>query len=1266
MPSFNLSPSRIARYFYHECERYLRYHATAKNSRKSSGIPDIKWDRSPVTKAILEGGFHWEEAVLRDHLNGRVRVAGGTGRLYERSHDIKESISHLKNLKLNESIYQPTLQVPDTFYERYGIDRDLCELPPCRPDLIFLTSDKKNRRGYRIVDIKGSSALKASHRVQVSLYTLILEEVLRDAGIKGQMNHDAGGVWTFGRNEPEWFELQFSTGVVRQFLRERLDGILTVPIEKVPWHLYFRCEWCGFFEACREEARETKSVTLLSNLSPGGRRYLRKASWDHEANPVNTLAEFKSLLIDDSAHKVLGACGSLKGMADRYINSILALESQEVIVHGGCSLALPKGEHVSIVITLQEEPVSGRIYAAGFRRFKGNDVYGNAKRVVCHIAETPDDCSRVKSDFIHSLYKEMLALHEYNQGKGWDSQKTLQIYVYDSYEFTLFNRLLQEAVKDRELSSSAVQLLFYFQSTILSEEKEHPDGQVPFPVVIITKVIRNLLALPNPLSLRLPEVSKVLHPPKFDFTINPNSFYWFELSNRLKSDAIFHVWSLKKKHHIEWLEKEISNRLTATLSVVGGIREVAGNYLFAWPKKFRFPGMLGFRNSELSRIAFVVIYESFMGALNARETRTAAWSERVRDAVSIPLELAEDDRWKVLSNVDVTALHTRNGFKGFLLVPDGEEGEQAQMSYDDFNYRKSMCSPGKNLWYAGINKVEADEENGLITHLELILENSYPRNRVIPGKRAVLHPRFTDFTSDRILHRLKEIDLRPQDDFLKLILDPGMFASPIQSDAIPSLEISKRHAKFTTSQTQAFSHFLQNRLTLVWGPPGTGKTHFLAKTILCLARNAKNAGKTVRIALTAFTHAAIENLLQEIRENIGDFGLDNELSLYKMKVVNTQRGEGLTVIDERSLRSKLNKKLLVVGGTVYSFFKSGVQGDIPVLIVDEASQMKFGELALALKSLGAGGRLLLAGDDLQLPPIIKGDYPDREDGLPGLHDSVFAYIRARDKGASPYTCQLKENWRMNCTLSHFPAHTLYGKDYKPVNHDVGNQKIMMKRGVHKEKDDKAKLCDWLLAPDYPLVVCILENIQATAENKVEAQLVATLSAHLRQYMEAPATSAPWPENKIGDKDFWRKGLFIVSPHHVQIRAIRKELSKLRKWNSSPFVDTVDKMQGQQCQAVIVSYGVSDAETAMAEAEFIYSLNRLNVSITRAHSKCIVFLPRPLLEPSFDLLQNEKAIKGLGHMHALVEYCRKNGSEERFIIDNLTSNGVLRSIRVRRK
>jgi len=318
--------------------------------------------------------------------------------------------------------------------------------------------------------------------------------------------------------------------------------------------------------------------------------------------------------------------------------------------------------------------------------------------------------------------------------------------------------------------------------------------------------------------------------------------------------------------------------------------------------------------------------------------------------------------------------------------------------------------------------------------------------------------------------------------------------------------------------------------------------------------------------------------------------------------------------------------------------------------------MKFGELSLGMIPLSSKGHLMLAGDDLQLPPIINGQYPDPEDGLPGLHDSVFAYLRARDGN---YTFQLQENWRMNETLSLFPAKRLYGEDYKPVNDAVGNQRLDLK--PLKNRDMESDFFHWITHPDYPLVIGILEDVQATVQNPAEARLVAELSFLLRKTLMNDGTL--YPDSVKGDKEFWRKGLFIVSPHHAQIRLIRKELALLKKWQSPPFVDTVDKMQGQQCRSVIVSYGVSDTETAFSEAEFIYSLNRLNVSVTRAQSKCMVFLPRPLIEPSFDVLQNEKAAKGLAHMHALKAFCEEYGESENFSLnfpDNPCNITVIRA------
>ena len=167
----------------------------------------------------------------------------------------------------------------------------------------------------------------------------------------------------------------------------------------------------------------------------------------------------------------------------------------------------------------------------------------------------------------------------------------------------------------------------------------------------------------------------------------------------------------------------------------------------------------------------------------------------------------------------------------------------------------------------------------------------------------------------------------------------------------------------------------------------------------------------------------------------------------------------------------------------------------------------------------------------------------------------------------------------------------------------------------------------MLDPAYPLVVCVLEEVQATAENRIEAGLVAEVTTALRER---------FPD--ADDAGFWRDHLFVVSPHHVQIRAIRRALAEAREWDADPFVDTVDRMQGQECDAVIVSYGVSDVEYALGERDFIYSLNRLNVAMTRARAKSIVFLPRPLLDPPIQALASDRVADGIAFMQGLANWC----------------------------
>lgn len=162
---------------------------------------------------------------------------------------------------------------------------------------------------------------------------------------------------------------------------------------------------------------------------------------------------------------------------------------------------------------------------------------------------------------------------------------------------------------------------------------------------------------------------------------------------------------------------------------------------------------------------------------------------------------------------------------------------------------------------------------------------------------------------------------------------------------------------------------------------------------------------------------------------------------------------------------------------------------------------------------------------------------------------------------------------------------------------------------------------------------------------LEANLISELTLALREGLNDQ--DGPFDH----DADFFEHGLFIVSPHHSQIQRIKRCLKDQHTWDAEPFVDTVDKMQGQEAMAVLVSYGVSDPEFAMTEAEFIYSRNRLNVSVTRGRHKTVLVMPAALLQAPPQIMERQEAVQGLGYMRELVAWVRQRSEETMFLRDD---------------
>jgi DNA replication ATP-dependent helicase Dna2 len=90
-----------------------------------------------------------------------------------------------------------------------------------------------------------------------------------------------------------------------------------------------------------------------------------------------------------------------------------------------------------------------------------------------------------------------------------------------------------------------------------------------------------------------------------------------------------------------------------------------------------------------------------------------------------------------------------------------------------------------------------------------------------------------------------------------------------------------------------------------------------------------------------------------------------------------------------------------------------------------------------------------------------------------------------------------------------------------------------------------------------------------------------------------------------------KNIIIVTPHHIQRRAISSALHQLSVQQNRPelrdiLVDTVEKVQGKTADLVIICYGILTTEELATDCDFLFTPSRLNVSLSRARAK-VVFI-----------------------------------------------------------
>src|SRR5262249_45232990 len=134
----------------------------------------------------------------------------------------------------------------------------------------------------------------------------------------------------------------------------------------------------------------------------------------------------------------------------------------------------------------------------------------------------------------------------------------------------------------------------------------------------------------------------------------------------------------------------------------------------------------------------------------------------------------------------------------------------------------------------------------------------------------------------------------------------------------------------------------------------------------------------------------------------------------------------------------------LVGGTVWAIFKGEGARGADLVVVDEGSQLRVPEASIVLGRARPGTRLLIAGDDKQLPPIVHSVYPAPEPGEPLLHRSIFECLKAQDPEGR-FTATLLENWRMSRTLCRYPAEQIYTPEYRSATEGIAARRLALAR-----------------------------------------------------------------------------------------------------------------------------------------------------------------------------------------------------------------------------
>ena len=396
-------------------------------------------------------------------------------------------------------------------------------------------------------------------------------------------------------------------------------------------------------------------------------------------------------------------------------------------------------------------------------------------------------------------------------------------------------------------------------------------------------------------------------------------------------------------------------------------------------------------------------------------------------------------------------------------------------------------------------------------------------------------------------------------DFLKVAIDDVPYFDSIKD-------------KLNQEQLSAVSSMLEYPpVHILQGPPGTGKTAVLAATAIATAHLNRE------VVIIANTHHAVNNALQKIRS------MDKKATL--IKVGSELKSEELddTVLKfekfsdyyEYSYKNRKKKRTgHIIGMTIWGAITHlGLRHHAHfrpyISLVDEASLMP---LSLATILGKTAPSVCLFGDSRQMPPIFRPELENNENSI-----SILDYCSQKVEGVP--VIALHTTYRMNRDITDVVSKSFYEpygiclQSAESVASNIFNSPFM------KNND---------LIGSVVFANAELSTTYCKEENVGEADaVVETVKALLKEGRK--------PED-----------IAVITPFRKQVRLLREKAKKVISQNYLPLIDTVERLQGQDVDCIILSFASSDECYIKEIYEFLFNPNRLNVMISRAKTKVVIF------------------------------------------------------------